>query len=225
MGGRLSLSRLVVGALAIALASLAPLRVGPVAAQEQPSKNSSPAAVAGGPFVLIDHRGQAVTDKDYRGRFLLILFGYTFCPDVCPTGLNTASLALDALGASADRVVPVFITVDPTRDTPSVLADYVPLFHPRLVGLTGSKEQIAGVARAYGVRYFKLYLPPFQDDDRSDGKGGDNSEYLLNHSAATYLVGTEGRVLTVFPHGTPPERMAVAMERLMNAPTPRSAKP
>ena len=113
----------------------------------------------GGPFELIDHTGVRRTDADYRGKLALIYFGYTYCADVCPTDLQAMASALDLLGDGARAVQPLFITIDPERDTPGHLANYVPLFHPRLVGLTGEADAVRRVARAYKVHYAKVVLP------------------------------------------------------------------
>ena len=110
----------------------------------------------GGPFALTDQAGHARTDRDFRGRLMLVYFGFTFCPDVCPTDLQAIGLALDRLGPDGDQVQPIFITVDPERDTASHLADYVPMFHPRLIGLTGSADAIRKVADAYKVYYARV---------------------------------------------------------------------
>ena len=106
-----------------------------------------PPAAVGGPFRLVDQTGHVRTDKDFRGRFVLVYFGYTFCPDVCPTTLALEQNALLKLGPESGRVVPVFVTVDPARDTPAVLKTYLALFGPRFVGLTGTSAEIANVAR------------------------------------------------------------------------------
>ena len=100
----------------------------------------------GGPFALIDHTGTSRTERDFRGKLLLVYFGFTYCPDVCPTDLQNIGLALDRLGAEGDKVQPVFVTVDSERDTPSHLAEYVPMFHPRLIGLTGDAAAIRAAA-------------------------------------------------------------------------------
>jgi cytochrome oxidase Cu insertion factor (SCO1/SenC/PrrC family) len=147
----------------------------------------------GGPFALIDHTGKLRTDEDFRGKLLLIYFGYSYCPDVCPTDLQQIGLAVDGLGAGADAVQPLFITLDPERDTALHLADYVPLFHPRLIGLTGSAEQIRRVALAYKVYYAK-YLP-------------DSPNYVIDHSSFIYLVDEAGKYVGFFPPGTTAERM------------------
>jgi cytochrome oxidase Cu insertion factor (SCO1/SenC/PrrC family) len=156
-------------------------------------------ALIGGPFSLTDQTGRPVTDADYRGRHMLIYFGFTFCPDVCPTELQVMASALDQLGRQADQVQPLFITVDPERDTPSQLAGYVSQFHPRMAGLTGTPEQIAAAARAYRVYYSKV-----------PGKA-DDGYYTMDHSSFVYLMGRDGRFLEAFAHGTTPDKMAQAI--------------
>ena len=152
----------------------------------------------GGPFTLTDHTGRRVTDRDFRGSWLLVQFGYTGCPDLCPLSLGTLAQALDLLGpAAAARVQPLFITVDPARDTPAALAGFVPSFHPRLLGLTGSEPEIRGVAKAYRVHRRKVLADPA----RPDG-------YLIDHGSFTYLMGPDGRFVTLFPYGAPAQRMA-----------------
>src|SRR5436853_1443434 len=103
----------------------------------------------GGPFALIDQSGKPRTDKDFRGKLMLVYFGFTYCPDVCPTDLQNIGLALDELGEAGGKIQPLFITVDPARDTPEHLRDYVPMFHPRLIGLTGDTAAIHAAAAAY----------------------------------------------------------------------------
>lgn len=152
----------------------------------------------GGPFSLADHAGRAVTERDFAGRFLLLYFGYTFCPDVCPTELGTIAAAMDAMGTAGERVTPVFVTIDPERDTPAQLADYVARFHPRMVGLTGSPEQVTAAARAYRVFFQKV---------RPQGMG----DYLMDHSSFIYLVGPDGRVRQLFRPGVAPETIAAAV--------------
>lgn len=147
----------------------------------------------GGPFALIDHTGKLRTDEDFRGKLLLIYFGYSYCPDVCPTDLQQIGLAVDGLGARAEAVQPIFITLDPDRDTAAHLADYVPLFHPRLIGLTGSAEQIRRVALAYKVYYAKY--PP------------DSSDYVIDHSSFVYLVDKAGKYIGFLPTGTAAARL------------------
>lgn len=154
----------------------------------------------GGPFSLVDHHGRAVTDEDFRGRFLLIYFGYTSCPDVCPTELSKMAAALDSLGAAAAEVQPLFITVDPARDTTALLAGYVAHFHPRLLGLTGSARQVADAQATFRVHSSR---------SSESGDGG----YLMNHSLLTFLLGRDGRHLETFLSGTTPDAMAARIRR------------
>ncbi len=166
--------------------------VGPVRAQQ-----ADPLAGRfGGPFDLVASHGRRFTDRDFRGRFMLIYFGYTRCPDVCPVDLLTMSQALNLLGPDAERIQPLFITVDPARDTPELLADYVSSFHPRLLGLGGDDKAIADVVRAYKVHRVK-YIP-----------ASDPTNYGVDHSSLAYLMGPDGQFRTIIPHGGTPERMA-----------------
>ncbi len=156
----------------------------------------------GGAFALIDQTGTPRTDADYRGRFMLIYFGYTFCPDVCPTSLQVMGQALDQLSAEEQAAIqPILITVDPARDTVAVLKDYVPHFHERLVGLTGSEAQVAAAAKAYRVFYRKSSLTQGQAD------------YLVDHSSIVYLMDRNGAYRTHFTHEATPEAMAAALRK------------
>ena len=157
----------------------------------------------GGPYTLTDHTGQAVDQDTFRGSYQLIYFGFTYCPDVCPTELWRVAQVMDALGESAERVQPILITVDPERDTPDALAQYVELFHPRMVGLTGTAEQIADVAAAYRVYYARAPL---------DGESGD---YLMDHSSFTYGLGPDGDVIRVFTPAQPIEEIAEFLQSHM----------
>jgi cytochrome oxidase Cu insertion factor (SCO1/SenC/PrrC family) len=160
----------------------------------------------GGPFALTDHTGKRVTDQDFRGRFTLVYFGYTSCPDMCPLGLQTISQALDELPPGLqDKVVPLFMTVDPARDTVEVLRDYLRPFHPRLVGLTGSETEIADALRAYRVYARK-----------AEAKASDGS-YLVDHSTFTYLMDEDGKYLSHFGHGVTPDEMAERLGELLAA--------
>jgi len=160
----------------------------------------------GGPFSLINQKGQQVTDKDFRGRFLLVFFGYTICPDICPTNLQTMADALDKLGGAGDKLQPLFISIDPDRDRPQVLADYVSNFHPRLIGLTGSEKQVSAVARAYRIHRGKIKLPDMQPSD-----------YLVTHTPTTFLMGPDGKFLTLFPHASDAGTMAKVLDRYLSA--------
>jgi len=148
----------------------------------------------GGPFALIDQTGKTRTDADFRGRFLLIYFGYSFCPDVCPTTLQEMGAALDKLGPKRARVVPVFITVDPARDTPDVLKGYMKSFGDDFVGLTGSEKAITEAAREYHV-YIKKH--PLQG-------GG----YSMDHSGVMYLMGPDGKFITYYEDEIGPDKLA-----------------
>lgn len=150
----------------------------------------------GGAFDLVDQNGQPVSDRTYAGKLMLVYFGFTNCPDICPTGLQTIAIALDQLGTTADGVTPILITVDPERDTPPVMKEYVQAFHERLVGLTGTPEQVAAVARAYRVYYQKVALK-----DLALG-------YSVDHSGFIYLMDGQGRYLSHFRHDATPEQIA-----------------
>ncbi len=164
----------------------------------------------GGPFALLDHSGRAVTERDYRGRLMLLFFGYTYCPDVCPTELQVMAAVMDELGAAAEKVQPLFVTVDPARDTVEVMADYIGNFHPRLVGLTGTAAQVAAAAKAYRVAYFKA--EPAAGEDETDA-----DDYLMNHTAFTYLMGADGQFLELFRRGIAPEEMAARIRARLEA--------
>jgi protein SCO1 len=158
----------------------------------------------GGPFSLIDNTGKHVTDKDYLGRYMLVFFGYTNCPDICPAGLQVMSAALDKLGKRADDIVPVFITLDAAQDTPEKLATYVKAFSPRLIGLTGSESDIAATAKAYRVYYQKV---PDEKDPKS---------YTIDHSAIFYLMGKDGKLVAPIPHTNDVEQLATALDRALS---------
>lgn len=148
----------------------------------------------GGPFALIDQDGRPRTDADFRGKLLLVYFGYTYCTDICPTDLQAISTAIDKLGPAGESVQPLFITVDPEHDTPEAIKLYVALFHPRLVGLTGSAKQVKTAARAYKVYYAK-------------NEQSKKSDPVIDHSGFVFLVGRDGKYLGFFPPGTSADRM------------------
>jgi protein SCO1/2 len=135
---------------------------------------------------------------------MLIFFGYTFCPDVCPLELQTVGRAMDILGPKGSKITPIFITVDPARDTPAHLKDYVAAFHPRMVGLTGSADDIAAVGKAYKIYYRKPV-----------GTKADAKDYLMDHSAFTYLMGPDGKVTALFRPKTTPEVLAREIARFV----------
>lgn len=160
-------------------------------------------ALVGGPFSLVDQTGKRVTDQDFRGKEMLVFFGFTNCPDICPAGLQVMSAALEKLGKRADDIVPLFITLDPERDTPQKMAEYVKNFSPRLVGLTGSASDIAAAAKAYRVFYQKV----------PDEKNPNN--YSVDHSAIFYLMGKDGSLLAPIPHTNDPAQLALAIDRAL----------
>ncbi len=172
---------------------------------QKPENIGSPVAGAliGGPFELVDHTGKTVTQEDYKGRFMLIYFGYTFCPDVCPTELQDMTTALEELGDDAKDILPVFITVDPKRDTPEVMAEYVSNFYPGMVGLTGSDQQVAAAAKAYRIYYAKVA------EDEND------PDYLMDHSSIIYMMGKDGELAAYFNASMAPEDMAKAIAKLL----------
>jgi cytochrome oxidase Cu insertion factor (SCO1/SenC/PrrC family) len=163
------------------------------------------APAIGGPFTLTAHTGERVTDANFRGRILLVYFGFTYCPDVCPTTLTTMADAVKLLGADAERVQPLFITVDPKRDTPEQLALYVPFFDEHMVGLTGSDADIAAVAKAYRVYYAQV-----------PSASGAADDYVMDHTSIIYLIGTDGRYVSHFNGArAEPEAIARAIRGLL----------
>ena len=161
-------------------------------------------APVGGPFELTDQTGRRRTDADFQGKLVVLYFGYTYCPDVCPTELQSISLALDKLGAAADAVQPLFVTVDPERDTPARLADFVSSFHPRLIGLTGSPAEIRKTAVAYRTFFAKSSVTTAD-------------HYAVDHTGFVYLVGKDGRYLGFLPPGLAPDAIADAIRARLGA--------
>ncbi len=159
-------------------------------------------APIGGPFTLTDHTGKTRTDAEFRGRILLVYFGFTHCPDVCPTDMMAIGGALKALGPQANKVQGLFISLDPKRDTPALLAAYVDSFHDNIVGLTGDETAIRRAAHAYKVYFNKV-----------PGKGED--DYGFDHSAYIYLMDRAGKFIGVFPPSTPPERIVAVLKPLL----------
>lgn len=153
----------------------------------------------GGPFALVNQDGQPVTEKTFAGRHMLVYFGYTYCPDVCPTTLGTVAEALRRLGPEGDHVVPVMITVDPERDTPAVLSEYMAAFGPRFVGLSGDSEETARAARQFGAVYMRV---------------GSGPDYAMDHSAKLYVVDSAGHSRASLAHGVPPDAVAAAVRRV-----------
>jgi protein SCO1 len=165
--------------------------------------SASNGPLIGGPFTLENDAGNQVTDRDFRGKYMLIYFGYTYCPDVCPTTLDAVSDALDKLGAKAKRLTPVFITIDPERDTPAVMKRFTAAFSPALVGLTGTPDQIAKVANEYRVYYAKHVTGPGADD------------YSMDHSSVIYLMGPDGRFVAPIRADESGDAMATSIGKLI----------
>jgi protein SCO1/2 len=192
--------------LALAIAGAAALWLvegrDPGQVPQQTGLLARPSDTVGGPFSLIDQSGRRVTEKSWPGKYLLIYFGYTFCPDACPTELLTIGQALDALPEDkADKIQPIFITIDPARDTAAKLGDYVSSFHPNLIGLTGSDAEIAAVAREYQVYYQKT------------SSAGNTSDYVMDHSSYVYLVDPAGKTIGIFSSDAQADDLAKSLER------------
>ena len=191
----LRLAAIAVAAFATAVAAVA-LWFTP----ERPKTEIVGEALVGGPFALTDAEGRRRTDAEFRGKHMLVFFGFTHCPDFCPTALHTISQALEKLGAKADKLAPIFITVDPERDTPAQLGNYAQNFDKRIVMLTGTAEEIAAAARAYRVYYAKRPLE----------RAGD---YTMDHSVYIYLMGPDGKFITHFRHAVSPADLAEALRK------------
>jgi cytochrome oxidase Cu insertion factor (SCO1/SenC/PrrC family) len=189
-----------------ALGGLAALMIFPEArAKLLPAVNvrSVGQAMVGGPFTLTDHTGKQVTDRDFRGRTLVVFFGFTFCPDVCPSALQVIAAAIDKLGAKGQSITPIFISIDPERDTPAQLAAYVQSFHPRLIGLTGTPAEIAAVTKAY-----RVYVQKVPDPKSTAG-------YTIDHSSIIYVMGRDGAYRTHFTHATSADVMAERLAKIL----------
>jgi len=156
-------------------------------------------------YLMMDQYGQSVSNEDFRGRLQLIYFGYTFCPDICPTSLAVMAQALRILGEDAEQVQPIFITVDPQRDTPEVLAGYVKYFHPRMLGLSASPEVTKRTAELFRARY---EFVPAQD--------GNPDRYMVDHTASLFLLGRSGEFITKFAHGLPADEVAERLRAFLH---------
>lgn len=163
----------------------------------EPERTGGEAQI-GGAFELIDTTGTQRKASDFRGQYMLLFFGYTFCPDVCPVTLQTVSRAMEKLGAKGKKVTPIFITLDPERDSVEIMRAYIGNFHPRFVGLTGTPEQIAKAAKAYHVYY---------------AKAGEGEDYLVDHSSILFFMGPDGKFQTHFSHGATAEKIAGEISR------------
>lgn len=165
-----------------------------------PPPRPSEAAAFTADFELTDHQGMIQTDEDFAGEWLLVFFGFSNCPDICPTTLAEVATVMDRLGPRADRVQPIFISIDPERDTPSELADFVPRFHPAIVGLTGTPDQIARTGKTFKIFYEKIR--------EAAAPGG----YTMGHSSQLFLFDPQGGYLKAFSYGTPAEEILADIE-------------
>jgi protein SCO1/2 len=163
------------------------------------------AAQIGGAFTLTDQNGNLVHESDFRGRVMMVFFGFTSCPDICPVAVASMSKAMEILGSKADQVAPIFISVDPERDTPSVLKTYLAPFDKRFVGLTGTPDQIKEVSDLYKAYLAKKDIAP------KDGT------YTVDHSAYIYLMGKDGKYRVIFPNTASGEDLARALERALGS--------
>jgi protein SCO1/2 len=159
-------------------------------------------ALVGGPFAMTNQDGKRVTEKDFHGRYMLVFFGFTYCPDICPTELQVMTAALAELGEDGKAIQPVFVSVDPERDSPENVKAYVENFSAGLVGLTGSPEDVAAMAKAYRVFYQKVPGPTAQD-------------YTLDHSSIIYLMGPDGKFRKHFTYTTDPKALAEGLRQAM----------
>jgi protein SCO1/2 len=157
-------------------------------------------SIPSGQFTLVDHTGAIVTDETYRGKWLVMFFGFTHCPDICPTTLSKIASMMELLGQDAEKVQPLFITVDPERDTVEVLRDYVAAFDRRIIGLTGSAEQIATVAKIYDV---------------ISQRSGDGANYTIGHSTPIYIVDPNGIYISMLDPDISPQDMTKWLRALM----------
>ena len=198
----------------LALAAAGALwRLGDLRSQSATATPASPSAELGGPFSLTDQYGMRRTDMEFRGKYMLIFFGYTSCPDVCPTTLAVEAEALDKIGSRAGLVAPIFISVDPQRDTPDRLKSYLSAFdakppaaRPNFVGLTGSEEEIAKAAEAYRV-YYRAHL---------DALHGNGADYSIDHTGNVYLMSPEGKFIAYYSQGILPDEMAADLMKTLS---------
>ena len=185
--------------LATVLAAGALWRLGDLRAQRGTQTISMEKVELGGPFTLTDQNGQKRSDSEFRGKYMLVFFGYTFCPDVCPTTLAVMAAALDKMGSGADRIVPIFISVDPSRDKPEVLKAYLSAFGPRFIGLTGTEEEIATTAKAY-----RVYVQAHKDEGQN---------YTVDHSGVVYLMDKSGAFLANYSLDASPDKLAADLTK------------
>ena len=167
------------------------------------STGGSGVALVGGPFEMVNQKGETVTEQMLLRHYTLLFFGFTYCPDVCPTELQIMAAALESMGEMGHRIVPVFVSIDPERDTPEVVKSYVENFSPRLVGLTGTLDQVAKMADAYRVFYAKRENKEHPAD------------YEMDHSSIVYLMGPDGKFLKHFTYSTDPKALAEGLRQAL----------
>jgi protein SCO1/2 len=196
--------RLIMPALALALGGTLMLGGVLLGTALRPKPTASKTSGIGGPFTLVATNGQNVSDRTYRGKWVLIYFGYTYCPDACPTALNNISVALEKLGSDAGNLQPLFVTVDPRRDTRNLMTEYLKPFDSRILGLTGTKDQIDSV-----IKEFHLYV----SQEKPDSGGSDN--YLVYHSSYIYLMDPQGTFADVIHGGATGDAIAAWLRKEM----------
>lgn len=198
--GPLVMNRMLLLALPLTLALAA--CGGGVPAEKSLANAPLAGASIGGPFTLVNGDGKTVTDKDFAGKYRIMYFGYTFCPDVCPVDVQNIGGAMKLLDkqnpALSAKIVPVFVTIDPARDTPAVVKEFTAAFHPRMVGLTGTAEQVDAAADVYRVPYAKRETP---------------SGYLMDHGRQAYLMGPQGEPIALLPQDESPAAIVAEIER------------
>lgn len=200
---RSTLLFVVLGLIAGALGALMIMVQGGSFSEPGTQKNVGTAQI-GGPFSLVNQTGKTVTNADFRGKKMLIYFGFTHCPDICPGSLQVVASAVDKLGKAGDAITPVFITVDPERDTPERLADYVKSFHPRMVGLTGEPEKVMETVK----KTFRVYAKKVQDPDQP-------GSYTMDHASILYLIDENGQFQHYFGHPTSAEKLSEQLRRYL----------
>lgn len=206
-------SLIAIAAAAGVVAAVAAWHLTPMPGGGEQASTQAPVKI-GGPFEMTAHTGENVTERSFDGKLRLVFFGYTFCPDVCPTTLNSVALTLDELGDDAARVQALFITVDPARDTPEVLAEYTAAFHPGILGLSGSPEQTAAIAKSY-----KAYFAKVEDSDN------DPEAYLMDHTVYIYLMDRDGEFLALFSYPSDPQDMASEIVKYLKQAVEAPAQP
>lgn len=191
--------------IAAALLILAALALAALALTRWPENGpaGTGTALIGGPFSMVNQKGETVTEKSFEGHYTLYFFGFTFCPDVCPTQLQVLSASLKELGPDAAKITTVFVSIDPERDTPKIIAEYIANFDPRLVGLTGTPEQLAVMAKAFHV-YYKKEIDP-----------KDVRNYSMDHSSILYLMGPDGKFAKHFPYTTDAKALASSLKKVL----------